>query len=353
MIPGPTPASPRVRQALAAAVRGHATPQVAASLARVREGLRQVVGGPAADVYVLPGSGTLAMEIAVVNHVTPGERVVVVNHGYFADRFVQICAVHGIEVEEVGTEWGCAVSAPALARLLADGGPPALVVMTHVDTSTGTMAALPELARVARDAGAMVLLDGVCATAGIAEEMEEWGIDLLVTASQKALAVPPGLAVVVTSTAARERRERSGRRPGFYTDLARWDAPMTGPAYFATHATSLVRALEVSLDEILAEGLEARYQRHRRVADHLRRGMTDLGFELVTEASALAPTLSVLSPPPGVDEAAARAGMLAAGVLVAGGIGPLAGKAIRVGHMGTVTEDEADQVIAAAALATR
>jgi len=115
----------------------------------------------------------------------------------------------------------------------------------------------------------------------------------------------------------------------------------------------LVRALEVSLDEILAEGLAARYQRHRRVAEYLRRGMIDLGFEIVTEASARAPTLSVLRPPPGLDEGAVRAGMLVAGVLVAGGIGPLAGVAIRVGHMGTATENEADQVIAAAALATR
>ena len=126
---------------------------------------------------------------------------------------------------------------------------------------------------------------------------------------------------------------------------------MTSPAYFATHATSLVRALEVSLDEVLGEGLAARYARHRSVADRLRRGFTALGFELVTAPTALAPTLSVLRPPAGVDEAEVRGRMLSAGVLVAGGIGPLAGRAIRVGHMGNLAEADADRAIAAAAAA--
>lgn len=349
MIPGPTPVSAAVRAALAAPVRGHATPQVAASIGRAREALRQVVGAPGMDVYIVPGSGTLAMEAAVVNHVAPGERVVVVNHGFFADRFADICAVHGIVVEQVRAEWGQAVEPAALAQHIDRAGPTALVVVTHVDTSTGTMAPVAELAAVARRAGTMVLVDGVCATAGVEEEMATWGVDLLVTATQKALAVPPGLALLVTSAAARDRRGRLGRAPGYFMDLNRWDGPMTGPAYFATHATSLVRALEVSLEEILAEGLPARYDRHRRVAEHLRRGFAGLGFELVTAEAALAPTLSVLRPPAGVDEAALRARMLAAGVLVAGGIGPLAGRAIRVGHMGTLGEAEVDCAVAAAA----
>ena len=349
MIPGPTPVSAAVREALGLPVRGHATPQVAAGLARIREGIRRVAGAPEHDVYILPGSGTLAMEAALVNHVRPGERVVVVNHGYFADRFVDICAVHGIEVEQVRAQWGEAVNRQDVERALATGGPPALLVVTHVDTSTGTMAEVPELAAIAREAGTAVLLDGVCATGGVDEDLNGWGIDLLVTASQKALGVPPGLAVLASSPRAREWRARPGIVPGYYTDLDRWDAPMTSTAYFATHATSLLRALEVSLEEILAEGLEARFQRHQRVAAHARRGFAGLGFDAVTDIAAVAPTLSVLTPPAGIDEAGLRAGMLQRGVLVAGGIGPLAGRAVRVGHMGTVAEAEVDLAIAAAA----
>ncbi|MFN2463834.1 MAG: alanine--glyoxylate aminotransferase family protein [Candidatus Dormibacteria bacterium] len=355
MIPGPTPVSPGVAAALAAPVRGHATAEVARTLDRIRAGLRLVTGAPTADVYILPGSGTLAMETAVVNHVAPGERVIVVNHGYFGDRFAEICVAHGIEVTQLSAPWGQALDPAALARAVEHGGPPALVMVTHVDTSTGTMAPVGELAAIARAAGAMVLLDGVCATAGVPEELDAWGVDLLVTASQKALAVPPGLAVIVASAAARERRQGRPVVPGYYMDLSRWDAAMAGSAYFATHATTLLRGLEVSLEEILAEGLPGRYERHRRVAAHARAAFAGLGMSPLTEARSLAPTLSVLALPAGVDDTELRGRLLRSGVLVAGGIGPFAGRAIRVGHMGTVAESEVDLLVAAVgeALASR
>ncbi|MEA2646958.1 MAG: alanine-glyoxylate transaminase / serine-glyoxylate transaminase / serine-pyruvate transaminase [Chloroflexota bacterium] len=349
MIPGPTPLSPGVRAALAAPLRGHATPENAAALARIRAALREVVGvSEAWDVYILPGSGTLAMETAVVNHMAAGDRAVVINHGFFADRFVEVCQVHGIEVDQVRAEWGRAVDPREVGAILRSGDRLDMVLITHVDTSTGTEADVPRLAEMARDAGAMVLLDGVCATAGVAEQLASWGVDLLVTCSQKALAAPPGLAVVIASPNARALRGRPDRRPGYYTDLARWDAPMAGPSYFATHATGLLRALDVSLEEILGEGLEARYRRHRDVASLARGGFVAQGFSLLTEDSALAPTLSVLAPPPGIDEAQLRDDMLEEGVLVAGGIGPFAGRAIRVGHMGSVAAEEVEMAIEAA-----
>jgi len=340
MIPGPTPVSAAVREALAAPVRGHATAENAASLGRIRDGLQAMAGAPTSDVYVIPGSGTLAMEMALVSHVPPGGRVVIVNQGYFADRFDEICASHGIAADQVKAEWGHRVDVDAVRAALATGPPAALLTITHVDTSTGTLAAVAELAAVAREAGVMVLLDGVCATAGVAETLDDWGIDILATASQKALATPPGLAIIVASAAARARRAEVPAR-GYYTDLARWDAAMTSTAYFATHATSLVRALDVSVGEVLAEGLEARYARHARVAADLRQGLARLGFTPLTEEAALAPTLSVVAPPPGVDEAVVRQGLLARGILVAGGLGPFAGRALRVGHMGTIGDEQA------------
>lgn len=272
MIPGPTPLSPTVRKALAAPVRGHASLQNAASLSRIRDGLRLLAGAVGADAFVLPGSGTLAMEVAIVNHVRVGQRVVIVNHGYFADRFVDICAVHGIEVEQVSTRWGTRAKLDEVRALVRRADPPAMLVVTHVDTSTGVLAPVADLAAIAADAGAMMLLDGVCATGGVREELDAWGVDLLITASQKALAAPPGLAIVLASSRARERREKNGRPAAYYADLSRWEAAMTTTAYFATHATSLVRALDVSMDEIITEGLDARYRRHDEVADLARQG---------------------------------------------------------------------------------
>ncbi|MHB8508502.1 MAG: pyridoxal-phosphate-dependent aminotransferase family protein [Candidatus Dormibacteria bacterium] len=347
MIPGPTPLSARVREALAAPVRSHASPENAASLGRVREGLRQLTGTLDGDVYVLPGSGTLAMEAALVNHVRPGERVVLVNQGYFGERFADICAVHGIEADQVRPAWGSRADLSEVERMVATPQPPALLIVTHVDTSTGVMAAVPELAKLAAARGVMVLVDGVCATGAIAEEMDSWGVDLIVTGSQKALACPPGLAIVVASANARERRRRVGRPNAYYLDLSRWDAPMTGTAYFATHATGLVRAMDVSMAEILEEGLPERFRRHREVADFTRRGFTEMGFAPLTDEAALAPTLSVLAPPAGVDEAKLRADMLADGVLIAGCIGAFAGKGIRVGHMGSAGKPEVEVTLAA------
>lgn len=341
MIPGPTPLSVRVREALAAPVRGHGSPENAASLARIRDGLRGLVGAAGADVFVLPGSGTMAMEAALLNHVRAGERVVVVNHGYFADRFVDICGVHGIEVEQVRARWGRRVQLDEVAALVGGADPPSLLIVTHVDTSTGVRAQVPELATLARDSGTMMLLDGVCATAGIEEQLDVWGVDLLVTASQKALAAPPGLGIVVASERATERRRTLGRPAAYYMDLSRWEAPMTSTAYFATHATGLVRALDVSLEEIAEEGLEQRFRRHEDVAALVREGLAELGFTPLTDDEALAPTLTVARPPAGVDEARLRADILEDGVMVAAGIGPFAGIGIRVGHMGEARRPEA------------
>jgi aspartate aminotransferase-like enzyme len=335
MIPGPTPLSERVRAALAAPPRSHGSPENAASLERIRRGVCRIAGAASADAFVVPGSGTLAMEVALVNHARAGDRVVVVNHGYFADRFVDICTVHGVAVEQVRAPWGRTADLDRVrAAVAARGRPPALLIVTHVDTSTGVRAPVAELAAIGREAGAMVLLDGVCATAGVPEEMDAWGVDLLVTASQKALAGPPGLAIVVASQTARNRRADLGRPGAYYLDLARWEAAMTSTAYFATHATPLIRALDVSVEEIFTEGLEQRYRRHEAVAELARAAFDDLGCTPLTADDALAPTLSVVRPPVGVDEARLRADMLGEGVLVAPGIGDFAGAGIRVGHMG-------------------
>jgi alanine-glyoxylate transaminase / serine-glyoxylate transaminase / serine-pyruvate transaminase len=354
MIPGPTPVAPDVLAALAEPVRSHTGPENAATMLRIQAGIRELMGAAQARVYCFAGSGTLAMETALINHASPGNRVIVVSHGYFGDRFTEVAGALGMRAEVLHVEWGEHADSDALRELILAGEEPALVCMTHVDTSSGVLADCAALTATVRAAApdAVVVLDGVCATGGIDETMDAWDVDVLLTGAQKALSVPPGLAVLAVSERARSRRESLGDIHAYYADLRRWDASVDDPRkYFSTHAVSLLRALEVSLDGILAEGLPARYERHRRVAGMVRDGMAELGFTPLTNTAYLAPTLSVLALPDGVDDATLRAGMSERGVVIAPCLGPWAGKGVRIGHMGTVTEAEAARTIDAAAAA--
>jgi alanine-glyoxylate transaminase/serine-glyoxylate transaminase/serine-pyruvate transaminase len=354
MIPGPTPVAPEVLAALAEPVRSHTGPENAATMLRIQDGIRRLTGSAHARVYCFAGAGTLAMEAALVNHAAPGDRVVIVSHGYFGDRFAEVAGALGMRADVLQVDWGEHAGADSVRALLRRGRQPALVCMTHVDTSSGVLADAGELAATIRAAApdAVIVLDGVCATGGVDEQMDAWDVDVLLTGAQKALSVPPGLALLAVSERALRRRDTLGDVRAYYADLRRWNASVDDPRkYFSTHAVSLLRALEVSLDGILAEGLPARYERHRRVAGMIRDGMGELGFVPLTNGAYLAPTLSVLALPDGVDDVTLREGMSERGVVVAPCLGPWAGRGVRIGHMGTVTESEAARTIDAAASA--
>ena len=337
-----------VRAALAEPVRSHTSAENAATLRRIGELLRPLFGSTDARIHVFGGSGTLAMEVALVNHAAPGDRVVVASHGYFGDRFAEIAEALGMQADVVRAPWGAHVDAAELARVCSSGKPPALVTITHVDTSSGVLADVATLTQAARSSGAMVVLDGVCATGGIEEHMAPWGVDVALTGAQKALAVPPGLVILAVSERARERRASLGRIGAYYADLQRWDPIVDDPTrYFSTHATGLLRGLESSLEEIATEGLTPRFERHRRLAERLRAGMAALGFEPLTDTAVLAPTLSVLAVPPGVNEAVLRQVVAQCGVVVAGCLGPFAGRGIRIGHMGSIRMPEIERTLTA------
>ena len=352
MIPGPTPVQPDVLAALAEPVRSHTGPENAATLLRIQDMLRHVIGASDARVHVFAGSGTLAMEAAIVNHAREGDTVAVLSHGFFGDRFIEIARAFGMQPRTLQVPWGRHIGTDSCRELLTTGPAPAMVCITHVDTSTGVMSDCAELVRTARTVtpDALIVVDGVCATGGVVEAFDEWGADVLLTGAQKALGVPPGLALLALSQRAVERRTQVGAVRAYYADLERWSASVADPrVYFSTHAVSALRALEVSLERILAEGLEHRWARHRRVASLLRDGMEELGFTLLTDATVLAPTLSVLQTPEGVDEAGFRAGLADRGVIVAPCMGPWAGRGVRIGHMGTVGEVEVARTLEAAA----
>lgn len=346
-IPGPTPVRAEILSALAQPTLGHPQAAFVEIYRRTIGVLTELTG--AHRFIVAGGAGTLAMEMAVVNALSPGERLLVVSHGLFGDRFAAIAQSHGIEVRRLVPEAaGQAVRPEDLAVALEEGGFGA-VTITHVDTSTGVLAPVTSYLPAVQRSGALLILDGVCATGGIEEPMAAWGVDYLVTTSQKALGVPPGFALLgVSRRALGKRSAMTGPVGGYYSDVLNWLPVMEDPgAYFATPPVNLVVALDRGLELVLEEGLERRIDRHRRQGRAMQAAWRALGLTAVPAPGLEAPTLSVLRYPDGVEDAAFRSAAEAEGALVAGGVGQLKGQVFRVGHMGNVTRGELLAVVAA------
>jgi alanine-glyoxylate transaminase/serine-glyoxylate transaminase/serine-pyruvate transaminase len=307
------------------------------------ENVRKVFLAPGGQPFVVAGSGTLAMDMAATNLVEQGDKVLVVNTGYFSDRFAKILERYGaaathVHAREVGDAPG-----PKEVEEALDSVKPKLMTITHVDTSTGIATDVKGLAALGRKHNVLVVVDGVCATAGEEMRQEEWGIDVALTASQKAIGVPPGLALLVAGSRAMDAfRRRSTPVSNYYADWNEWLPIMQAyegrrPSYFATPAVNLIWALHVSLKEILAEGMEARFARHRKLSGAFKAGLTALGLRQVPKRPELcATTLSAILYPQGVDRTLLKY-IDEAGVIVAGGLHPaIRDQYFRVGHMGAV-----------------
>jgi alanine-glyoxylate transaminase/serine-glyoxylate transaminase/serine-pyruvate transaminase len=345
MIPGPVEISPAVAAAASVPPPSHVAPRLIEAFGTAIERMRQVWrSGPGGQPLIVAGSGTLAMEMAAANLVEPGERAVVVSTGFFSERMAEILRRHGAEVTLVAAEVGDVPALDAVGEALATpaGGAAAKALFaTHVDTSTGVRVDPEPLCRLAREAGALAVFDGVCATGGERFEMAEWGADLYFTGSQKAIGLPPGLALMVAGERAlAARAARRAPAPALFLDWQSW-LPVhrayeeRKPGYFATPATTLVMALAAGLGEILADGLPARLEAHARTAAAMRAAWAALGLATVPRRPAVtADTLSVLLFPHGVD-AALLPRITQRGVVVAGGLHPaVKATSFRVGHMG-------------------
>jgi alanine-glyoxylate transaminase/serine-glyoxylate transaminase/serine-pyruvate transaminase len=346
-IPGPTPVQAEILAALAEPTFGHGQHEFVEIYRRAIAAFRALVH--AQEAVVIGGAGTLAMEMALVNCLQPEDGLLVVSHGVFGDRFAQIGRRFRWNVRTLSpAQPGEAVAPAELAAALRSGGFRAVTV-THVDTSTGVRAPVDAYADVLRSSDAYFILDGVCATAGLPEPMDAWGVDYLVTTSQKAIGVPPGFAMLGLSRRALERRAEMGEAIGaYYADIANWLPVMRDPsAYFATPPTNMVVALDRAFRLITAEGLEARFARHEQQARAMRAGWAALGLQLLAAPGFEAPTLSVLRYPQGVDDAAFRAAAERAGAYLAAGVGALKGHVFRVGHMGNATRGELLAVVSA------
>jgi len=345
MIPGPVEISPAVRDAFAVPPPGHLAPDVIEAFGSALALMRRVWLAPASSQpFVVPGSGTTAMETAVANLIEPGDAAVVVNTGYFSDRMVEMLKRAGAEVVDLTAVPGEVPNVSRAEGAFDDfaraGKKVKALFVTHVDTSTATLCDPRPLAALARDRGALSVFDGVCATAAERFEMEAWGADVYLTASQKAIGLPPGLALWVASTRALETREAREAPPPLASDWLAWRPVMQAyearkPAYFATPPTNLILALPVGLTEILSGGMEARFALHERGARALSAAWSALGLRPVpTREQNAAHTLSALRYPVGVD-ASLVARIAERGVFVAGGLHPaIRGEYFRVGHMG-------------------
>ena len=353
MIPGPIEFEPAVLRALGEKTRSHLDPVFMKAFARSLKRLREVFAAPSAQPFVVAGSGTLAMEMAVANLVQPGDRALVVNTGYFSDRIATMLERHGAAVTHVRAEPGAVPSLDEVERALSGGGFKVMTV-THVDTSTAVLAPVQALAALGRKHDALVVVDGVCSVGGEALEMDAWGVDVAFTASQKALGVPPGLAVLLAGPRAMAAwKARTRPVASMYLDFAEW-LPVheayeaEKPAYFATPPVNLIMALDVSLGQLVEEGMAARVQRHVKIAEVVGRAWKALGLEPLPKNEAhRAHTLSALYYPAGVDASLVKA-IAQEGVVVAGGLHPaLKTKYFRVGHMGAVTMNDVSATLGA------
>ncbi len=358
MIPGPIEVSPAVLAAFSVPPPSHVSPGFVEAHGRAIELMRDVwCADAASQPFIIPGSGTLAMEIAVQNVVTSDDRVVVVNTGYFSDRIVEMLRRRGATVFEVKAVPGTVPSSDAVRQAIV-GHNPATIFVTHVDTSTGVRVDPEPICAIAAEYGVLSVFDGVCATAGERFEMQAWGADVYLTASQKAIGLPPGLALMVVSPTAMTRRRHLRDEVPMALDWEQWLPVMQAyedrrGAYFSTPATNLVLALAHSLSELQVETMPRVFERHQRVADSMRAAWADLGLELLGESGCAANTLSAVRYPDGVGpELVGR--IAEQGVAVAGGLYPgLKQQYFRVGHMGysTTRADHLDQTIRAVKLA--
>ena len=341
MIPGPIEFEPAVLQALGAPTASHVAPNFIEAFGQALERMRDVWLCPSGQPFVVAGSGTLAMDLAGANLVEPGDKALVLSTGYFGERYAELLARYNAHVTMLNAPLGSTIDPDEVERELCSNRYK-LMTFTHVDTSTGVRVDPRPLGALGQAHGVLTVLDGVCSVAGEELLQEEWGIDVALTASQKAIGVPPGLALLVAgprAMAAWQAREVSVGN--YYADWTKWLPIMEAyearrPSYFGTPAVNLICALNVSLGQILAEGMEARFQRHRKLGAACQAAIAALGLGQVPNDPAIAAaTLTAPTYPAGITAPDLLPKVKAAGAILAGGLHPeIKATYFRIGHMG-------------------
>jgi aspartate aminotransferase-like enzyme len=345
-IPGPTPLPPEVQQALAQDMISHRGSEFCTLLHDVTQRLK-LVFQTQGDVLVLTGSGTGGLEAAVVNVLSPGDRVLAVSCGAFGQRFADIARSFGGRVEQLDVGWGKAMDPGEVERALCDQHDIRILLTTHNETSTGVLNDLASLATVVRSADGsrpLWLVDAVSSLGAVELPMDEWGCDVVVSASQKAWMAPPGLALLGVSPRAWEFMSQA-RCPRFYWDLgaARTYAEL-GQTPF-TPAVSTLYGLQAALARMAEEGLPAIAARHRLLAERLRAGLSSLGLCMLVDERVASPTVTAVLTPDGLTPTELQHLLFEQGVEVATGQGILRDKIVRIAHMGYCAEEDIDDVL--------
>ncbi len=333
MTPGPTPVPPEVLAAMALPIVHHRSPDFKPIYAQCLERLKEVYRTEG-DVLLFTASGTAGLESVIGNLCSPGERIVVVSAGYFGERWADIAAAYGCEVDHLRYEWGEAPSADDLGGRLAEIGGATAVLVTHSETSTGVVADVRAHAGVAKEAGALVAVDAISSLGAIPCETDAWSLDAVVSGSQKALMTPPGLSTVSVSGPAWEARKEA-RAPRFYLDWERTREAQEQLDAAFTPAVSIVIGLNVALRLLLERGLDAVFEHHIRLGRACRAGVRAMGLELFSpddDSSAVVTTVRVPEPVDGTQFLLDLRDRL--GITLAPGQGPLKGKVFRIGHIG-------------------
>jgi alanine-glyoxylate transaminase / serine-glyoxylate transaminase / serine-pyruvate transaminase len=353
MIPGPIVFDPAVLRAMAKPTESHTAPSFIEVFGRTLANLRSVFLCPSGQPFVMAGSGSLAMDMAAANLIQPGDDVLVISTGFFSDRFAVIAERYGGRIQKLAAPVGDVVPLDQIEAALKARRYKVLIV-THVDTSTAVVTNVKAIAALANKYGALSIVDGVCATAAEDCHQEDWGIDVYLTASQKAIGTPPGLALLVASPRAIAAFKARHTPPAsYYADFAQWLPVMEAyearkPAYYGTPAVNLIYALDESVRQILAEGMEARFRRHRVIGEAFKTAMDAIGLkEVPVRREVSAHTLTAVYFPDGID--AQLLGKVAGqGVILAGGLHPaIRTRYFRVGHMGAVTAGDVLATVAA------
>ena len=344
-IPGPTPCPEEVLAAGAMQMMNHRGPEFAQILRRVTDGLNWVFGS-STDVLSITTSGTGGLEAAIVNTLSPGDRVLSVSIGSFGDRLKSIAKTYGADVVSYALEWGEAADPAVIAKMLDEDKAIKAVLVTHNETSTGVTNPLEAIAREVRARDRLIIVDAVSSMSSIPCPVERWDLDVVVSGSQKGWMVPPGLAFLYMSERAWNANAEA-KIPRFYFDAAKTRDSLQKLQNPWTPAMSIYYAMDKAFELIRAEGLEGVFTRHEAIANYTRQRVKGLGLSLVpVDESRASNTVTAVWWPEGVDgKAISKRAREEFGIVLGGGQGKLEGKIFRVGHLGWVQQHEVAEAL--------
>lgn len=349
-IPGPTPCPENVLQAMSKQMINHRGKEFGTLTHQVTSRLKELFQTKG-DVFILTSSGTGAMEAAIVNSLSPGDKVLSLSNGVFGDRFATIAERFGAEVTRLAFEWGRAVDPDAAKRALESDPKIKAVLVTHNETSTGVTNDLAAVANVVKQYDKLLLVDAISSLGCIDLQVDAWGCDVVVTGSQKGWMVPPGLAFVSVSQRGWQAHAEA-KMPRFYWDFSKAKDFLGKGQTPWTPAVSVFYALGIALEMMAEEGLPNIFARHAHLGQRTREGVKALGLSLFADEKHASNTVTAISSPSGVDSKRLVDTVREEhGIVLAGGQGNLAGKIFRIGHLGFVTEADIDDVIAQLRLA--